>query len=79
MSDATIKMSPEFYEAITLSEQIRIDQLEATVMSLRAIIDAKLHRRKCYTCGHVGYYAAGVVPYCLCDNCKSQDTRKVKP
>ena len=62
----------------TTLQAVSIDSLEASVMSLRAIIDAKLHRRKCRTCGHIGYYADGVVPHCLCEKCKSQDTRRMK-
>lgn len=48
------------------------------VVRLRAVINAKLHRRKCHDCGHVGWYADSRTPYCLCDQCRSQDTRRVK-
>jgi hypothetical protein len=37
----------------------------------------KLHPRKCHDCGHVGWYADGVLPYCICDKCQSHDTRRV--
>lgn len=56
----------------------------AEIKRLRAIIDelvfdnAKLHRRKCHDCGHAGWYADSRTPYCLCDQCRSQDTRLVK-
>jgi Zn finger protein HypA/HybF involved in hydrogenase expression len=55
-----------------------IRQQEAEIDRLRAIINAKLHRRKCHDCGHVGWYADSRTPYCLCDQCRSQDTRLVK-
>lgn len=48
------------------------------ITALRAIINAKLHRRRCRDCGHVGWYADSRTPYCLCDQCRSQDTRRVK-
>jgi len=49
-----------------------------TIVGLQAIIAAKLHQRRCHDCGHVGWYADSRTPYCLCDNCRSQDTRLVK-
>lgn len=52
--------------------------LEAKVIGLHTIIASKLHQRKCHDCGHVGYYADARAPYCLCDNCGSLDTRRVK-
>ena len=55
-----------------------IRQQEAEIDRLRAIINAKLHQRKCHDCGHVGWYADSRTPYCLCDQCRSQDTRLVK-
>ena len=55
-----------------------IRQQEAEIDRLRAIINAKLHRRKCRDCEHVGWYADSRTPYCLCDQCRSQDTRLVK-
>lgn len=56
------------------------------ITALRAIINAKLHRRRCRDCGHVGWYADSRTPYCLCDRCcswlcdrcRSWDTRRVK-
>jgi len=48
------------------------------VQRLTAIIDAKLHLRRCHDCGYFFYAADAVVPYCLCDKCKSQDTRRVR-
>ena len=48
------------------------------IVGLQAIINAKLHRRKCNDCGHVGWYEDSRTPYCLCEQCKSQDTRLVK-
>ena len=45
---------------------------------LRVIITAKLHQRRCHECGHVGWYADSRIPYCLCDKCRSQDTRRIK-
>ncbi|MGD0781251.1 MAG: hypothetical protein ABSA30_00165 [Candidatus Aminicenantales bacterium] len=41
-------------------------------------VEKKLHRRRCFLCGHVGYYADSIRPYCLCEQCGSQDTRRVK-
>ena len=63
----------------TLREAKRMLLLRDTEIDrLRAIINAKLHRRKCHDCGHVGWYADSRTPYCLCDQCRSQDTRLVK-
>ena len=50
----------------------------AEIERLQSIINAKLHRRRCHDCGHVGWYADSRTPYCLCDQCRSQDTRRVK-
>jgi Zn finger protein HypA/HybF involved in hydrogenase expression len=55
-----------------------LEKQKAEIERLRAIINAKLHRRKCRDCGHVGWYADSRTPYCLCEQCKSQDTRLVK-
>lgn len=63
-----------------------IRQQEAEIERLRAIITAKLYRRRCHDCGHVGWYADSRTPYCLCDRCcswlcdrcRSWDTRRVK-
>lgn len=63
----------------TIKQQAaEIERLRAEIEQLRAIINAKLHRRKCHDCGHVGWYADSRTPYCLCDRCRSQDTRLVK-
>ena len=48
------------------------------IVALKAIINAKLYQRKCHDCGHVGWYADSRPPYCLCDRCRSQNTRLVK-
>lgn len=56
----------------------RVAALEAEIERLQSIINAKLHRRRCRDCGHVGWYADSRTPYCLCDQCRSQDTRRVK-
>lgn len=56
----------------------RLRKSEAEIERLQSIINAKLHRRKCHDCGHVGWYADSRTPYCLCDQCLSQDTRLVK-
>jgi hypothetical protein len=45
---------------------------------LQAIIDANLHRRCCRYCYLTFYAKDNVVPYCLCPECGSQDTRRVK-
>lgn len=55
-----------------------IGRLADEIERLRAIINAKLHRRRCHDCGHVGWYADSRLPYCLCDICRSRDTRRVK-
>jgi hypothetical protein len=36
------------------------------------------HHRKCWDCGHVDLYADCVAPACLCRQCGSQDTRRVR-
>ena len=63
-----------------------ISDMRGEIERLKAIIAAKLHRRKCHDCGHVGWYADSRTPYCLCDRCcswlcdrcRSWDTRRVK-
>lgn len=45
---------------------------------LRKVVDSKLHMRQCHDCGMRFYAADAITPYCLCPNCKSQDTRLVK-
>lgn len=51
----------------------------AEVERLRSIIASKLHQRECRECDYIGWYADCVTPYCLCDKCRSQNTRRVKP
>lgn len=53
-------------------------RLDEKITQLQAIIDAKLHLRRCHDCGHEFYAADSKRPYCLCDKCRSQDTRLVK-
>lgn len=48
------------------------------IQRLQAIIASKLHVRRCHDCGHEFYAADSKRPYCLCDQCGSQDTRRVK-
>jgi hypothetical protein len=63
-----------------------IGELCDEIERLQSIINAKLHRRRCHDCGHVGWYADSRTPYCLCDRCcswlcdrcRSWDTRRVK-
>ena len=43
---------------------------------LQVIIADKLHLRRCHVCQHQFYAADGVIPYCNCDKCGSQDTRR---
>lgn len=68
----------------TLSEAINGCEWELPItaaddcLNAAALIDAKLHRRRCHDCGHEFYAADAVVPYCLCEKCKSQDTRRIK-
>jgi len=51
---------------------------EAEIEQLRSVIDSLLHERRCVECDTVFYAADGVVPYCLCPQCNSQDTRRLK-
>ena len=37
-----------------------------------------LHKRKCHDCGHVDWYSDWVIPSCLCKQCGSKDTRRIK-
>ena len=63
-----------------------LEKQKTEIERLQSIINAKLHRRKCHDCGHVGWYADSRTPYCLCDRCcswlcdrcRSWDTRRVK-
>lgn len=45
---------------------------------LLEILGRKLHERRCYNCGYVGWYSDCIAPACLCDKCGSQDTRRLK-
>ena len=54
------------------------DAALAKIERLQTISAAKLHKRKCHECGHTSWCADGISPYCLCDECGSQDTRRVK-
>ena len=56
-----------------------IRELADEIERLRAIINAKLHRRRCHDCGYVGWYVDSRTPYCSpCDQCRSQDTRRLR-
>jgi len=59
-------------------EQRRVRNMLDEVRALKAIVSTKLHQRLCWECGHTFYAADSIVPYCLCDNCGSQDTRRAK-
>ena len=54
-----------------------LEAKQAEIGRLQAIIAAKLHQRRCHDCGHVGWHADFKQPYCLCEKCGSQDTRRV--
>ena len=51
------------------------DRQDAEIKLLREVVQAKLHQRRCWGCGHVGWHADAITPYCLCEKCGSQDTR----
>ena len=53
-----------------------LDEIEYAI-ELSEVVNKKLHRRRCHECGHVFFAADSIVPYCLCEKCKSQDTRRV--
>jgi len=48
------------------------------VVRLRAVINAKLHRRRCHDCGYVGWYVGSISPLVPCDQCRSQKTRRLR-
>lgn len=37
-----------------------------------------LHKRKCHDCVHIDWYSDWVKPGCLCTQCGSADTRRIK-
>lgn len=55
-----------------------VGDLIAEIERLRAILDSKLHQRRCWNCGYVDYHADRIVPYVLCGECGSQDTRPIR-
>lgn len=56
----------------------KLDAVKAERDRLAAVVEAKLHLRRCHDCGHEFYAADRKVPYCLCEKCNSADTRPVK-
>lgn len=42
------------------------------IVGLQAIINAKLHRRRCHDCGYVGWNVDSISPLVPCDQCRSQ-------
>ena len=48
------------------------------ITALQAVINAKLHRRRCHDCGYVGWYVGSISPLVPCDRCRSQDTRRLR-
>ena len=52
--------------------------LRTEIERLTAIIEKKLRRRKCFHCEHVGYYADSILPYRVCEECGSEDTRRME-
>ncbi|MFA5056537.1 MAG: hypothetical protein WC485_00350 [Opitutaceae bacterium] len=59
------------------NDVVAIRHVLVELKRLREIVGRKLHMRRCHDCGHHGYYADSIRPYCLCDKCGSQDTRRV--
>jgi len=55
-----------------------LESLKAQLAASQAVISSKLHLRECHVCGYLDYHADDVVPYCLCTQCGSQDTRRLK-
>ena len=51
--------------------------LAVEVKRLRAIV-AKMSHRRCWDCGHIGYYVNSTLPYCRCEECGSTDTRLIR-
>lgn len=48
------------------------------IVQLNAIIREHLHQRRCHDCGGVHWHKDSRVPYVLCPECGSQDTRMVR-
>lgn len=57
---------------------IEIDELRTRLAEAEVVLSAKLHKRRCHDCGHIGWYADNITPYCLCEKCRSQDTRLIR-
>lgn len=55
-----------------------ISDMRGEIERLKAIIAAKLHQRRCYDCGHVGWYVDSISPLVPCDQCRSQKTRRLR-
>lgn len=73
--------SEKCWMTLPLVDRLRIDgedEAADEIEWLQEVIASKLHQRCCHDCGHVFYAADGIVPYCLCEKCKSQDTRRLK-
>lgn len=39
---------------------------------------AKMSHRRCWGCGHEGYYLQPTLPWCLCEKCGGRDTRLIR-
>lgn len=76
--DTPVAMADVLREHIEQCPQHPLSAAKAKIESLQAIIDSKLHQRKCHDCGHVSWCSDSIRPYCLCEECGSQDTRRLK-
>lgn len=63
-------------QAQAAQHRLEIDISNRDVMI--AYLQSKMQQRKCHACGHVGWYTDNTIPHCLCDRCKSADTRLVR-
>ena len=55
-----------------------LEKQKTEIERLQSIINAKLHRRRCHDCGHVGWYVDSISPLVPCDQCRSQKTRRLR-
>lgn len=89
MSDSTTSPIEELDELIAdmraigkssdLAECKTIAAAAAELLAaVRAILPPGLHKRRCHSCGRVGYHAARNVPLVCCGQCGSADTRPIR-
>lgn len=76
--DTPVAMADVLREHIEKCPKHPLSEARAKLAEAEAVIAANLHIRLCWGCGLEFWAKDGMVPYCLCPNCGSQDTRRQK-